>query len=464
VTRIALHVRSLLVIAGAVACHSAPAPVRSAPPAPVSPAPPVAAADPKPIVDGDVVDAHVRGIHVLVKRVAGAEEVATGLFIDGGARGWDARTAGIEKLALAVATNGGTKTLDKDRFTQKLSDLGSTIRSDSNDDYSEIVAWSLKPTWDETFTLVVETFRTPALPGAELELQRQQHLVGLKHELEDPDRRLSILARQGMFKGHPYANRSVGTIESVSGFTADQLADHLAKLRDTSRLLVVVVGDVEADHVIDSIGRALGDLPAGTTKLAPVPEVPVVAKGEVTIAPEKLPTNYIRAVFAGPRWNDPDFVVARVAMTWLHNREFEEVRTKRNLSYAPQAVYWWNVAAPLGWLYVTAVDPRATMKVMLDEAKKLRDDKMNEHDLVAMKASVVTEAYLDAEAPEGQAKLLASAQLRGGDWHFVRTFPDRVKAVTADQVQAWAQKAITHLHTFVIGDAQKIDKQALEQF
>jgi predicted Zn-dependent peptidase len=60
--------------------------------------------------------------------------------------------------------------------------------------------------------------------------------------------------------------------------------------------------------------------------------------------------------------------------------------------------------------------------------------------------------------------MLAASQLRGGDWHFVRTFPDRVKAVTADQVQAWAHKAITHLHTFVIGDGHKLDKQLLETF
>ena len=104
------------------------------------------------------------------------------------------------------------------------------------------------------------------------------------------------------------------------------------------------------------------------------------------------------------------------------------------------------------------------MKVMLDEAKKLRDDKMSDHDLVAMKAELLTGAYLASEAPSGQADMLAASQIRGGDWHFFRTFPDRVNAVTADQVHAWASKHLTHFHTFVIGDGQKIDKQSLEQF
>ncbi|HEX8107720.1 MAG TPA: pitrilysin family protein [Kofleriaceae bacterium] len=462
--------RAAVVIATLVGCHPAPTPkppteaAIDQPPPPPPPTGPVAPADPKPIVDGDVVDAQTHGIRVLIQRAPGVEEIATGLYIAGGSLGWDARTAGIEQLALSVAANGGTRQLDKDRFTRKLSDLGSQIGAGSNEDYSQMTAWSLKSTWDDTFALLVDAFRDPALPASEIEIQRQRQLSDLKQEADSLDARLDLVTHQGMFKGHPYENRAIGTIETVSSFTAPQLAAHLAKLRESQRLLVVVVGDVDADHVIATVGKALGDLPAGSFKPNALPAVPAVAKGEVTVVADKLPTNYIQAVFIGPRWTDPDFIVARVAMRWLGTRGFEEVRTKRNLSQAPAAFFNWNTGCPTGALSVTAADPRMTMKVMLDEAKQLRDTKLSEHDLVAMKAELLTGAYLASEAPADQAAMLAASQLRGGDWHFVRTFPDRVKAVTADQVQAWAQKAITHLHTFVIGDGQKIDKQLLETF
>ena len=38
-----------------------------------------------------------------------------------------------------------------------------------------------------------------------------------------------------------------------------------------------------------------------------------------------------------PGWRDPDHADAMVAMNLLGYRLFEEVRTKRNLSYAPSA-------------------------------------------------------------------------------------------------------------------------------
>ena len=453
-----------VVIAALAACHPSAPPTPPTVSPPTDKPPPTEPADPAPIADGDIVDAHTHGVHVLIKRVPGAEATATRIYIAGGATGWNAKTAGIEQLALAVAANGGTHTLDKDHFTQRLSDLGTTITSSSNEDFADIGAWSLTPAWDDTFALLVDAFRDPALSPSEIEIQRQRQLAVLKQELDDPDTRLDVVTHLGMFKGHPYENRAAGTVESVASFTAAQLAGHLTKLRVTSRLLVVVVGDIEPAHAIAAIGKSLGDLPAGDFKLTPTPDVPAVAKGEVTVVTEKIPTNYILAMFVGPRWTDPDFVVARVGMSWLAEREFEEVRTKRNLSYAPAAGFSWNSGGPLGFLYVTAVDPRTTMKVMLDEAKKLRDDKMTEHDLVAMKASLLTSAYLANETPSRQADMLAASQLRGGDWHFVRTLPDRVNAVTADQVQAWASKHLTHLHTFVIGDGQKIDKQSLESF
>jgi hypothetical protein len=68
-------------------------------------------------------------VHVLVKRVPGAELVATNLYIRGGSRNWGKDDAGIESLALDVATSGGAGGLDKVAFSQRLAELGSTIDS-----------------------------------------------------------------------------------------------------------------------------------------------------------------------------------------------------------------------------------------------------------------------------------------------------------------------------------------------
>ena len=61
------------------------------------------------------------------------------------------------------------------------------------------------------------------------------------------------------------------------------------------------------------------------------------------------------------------------------------------------------------------------------------------------------------EAPDWQAGSIANAQLYGGDWHLARTLPDRVRAITAADVQAFAKKYLGHLQAAVVGDPSKVD-------
>src|ERR1700761_7147851 len=86
---------------GLIACHHTPPantgspPDRPMPPPPPPPTGPMqdhpspdpgAGADPSPVTDGDITDAWVHGIHILVRRVPGSESTATQLYLRGGAR------------------------------------------------------------------------------------------------------------------------------------------------------------------------------------------------------------------------------------------------------------------------------------------------------------------------------------------------------------------------------------------
>jgi len=437
----------------------APAPPPAVPPA----APPAEPVDPAPVTDGDVTDAWVHGMHVLVKRTPGAESAATHLYIRGGVRNWGADDAGVEYLAIRASVTGGTEALTKDAFTRRLAELGSAVDGFANEDYAVASAWSLTPAWDNTFALLVDAFRRPALRDSQIELARTRQLAALRHEQETPDGRLGLLVRGAIYRGHPYEHRAIGTLDTVPRLTAAALRAHLAKLRETSRLLLVVVGDVEPARVIAAADATLGDLPRGDYRDPPLPGW-TADRGAATVVDAKLPTTYVQAVVPGPRWRDADFAVAIVCMNALAAREFREVRTKRNLSYAPAAYLNTGGDLPLAGLYVTAVDPATTLRVMFDEARRMRDEPLADHELAGVKSTVITSIFTGAEAPGDQAVQLARAQLFTGDWHAVRTLADRVRAVTAAQVQAWAAKRLTHFQSFVIGDGSKLDRPALEAF
>ena len=457
-----------LLLATLLACGGGPKPsAMPAPPAepapsatPVPIAPP---ADPPAKTEGAITEAWAHGIHILVKRTPGAESTVTNLYLRGGVRNWTASNAGVEGIALRTAVHGGTAKWAKDAFTQRLSDLGSTLEAQSNEDDSALESWSLTPAWDQTFEMLVSAFLQPALPAEQIEIERQRVLAQLADEQANPDALLGLRERAVVFAGNPYVNRAVGTKASVASLTADQLRAQLAKLRDPSRMLLVVVGDVDPAHVIAATNAAFGELPAGSYREDALPPI-ADRRGAVTAFEQKLPTNYIMATTVGPAWGSPDFFPAWVGMSALHERLFEEVRTKRNLSYAPSGFMRAMSQLPRVSMYVTAVDPIATMAVMLDEAKKLRDVPIPADELERAKSTFVTGTVMNAEDGAGQAEALADAQLLGGDWRLLQDLPAKIHAVTAAQIQTWAKSHLTRLQTIVIGDPTKLDRKALEGF
>lgn len=455
------HLTPLLLALVLTACETTPPPVTPvnnvvAPP-PVATLTPPPAADPATVTDGDVTVAHVNGLEILIKRIPGAELASGHLYIKGGVRNWSAVDAGIEDLALSTAASGGTEKLDKDAFARRLAALGSAIGASSGNDYSSIRMTSIVKEWDTTFALLMDTFLHPALPASELEQHRQRSLSALHHEQENPDGRLRLAMHERIFAGHPYLNRSSGTLETVPKIQLADLGTHLARLRQTSRLLFVAAGDLDPAHVIEQIRASLGALPRGDYQEAPLPRV-AFDKASLTVLEQKLPTNYCESIFIAPGYADADYAAGQMAMSVLGDRLFDEIRTKRNLSYAPSARLSTNLSIGLGVLYVTAVDADAARKVTLDEVKRLQSEAVPPKELTSAKSTFLTGYLMANETMSGQAGMLAQARLIGNDWHLARTLPEKIKAVTSAEIQAFTKKYAGRLQTVVIGDPARIDK------
>lgn len=412
--------------------------------------------DPPPRVDGDVTETWVNGMQVLVKRVPGAELFAANLSIRGGSRNWGKDDAGLEALALRVAASGGTKDLAKIPYARKLASMGSSIDASTGRDWSTLASKGLTRNFDPTFDLLAEVFLQPAMPDTEVDLAKSQAVIMLKREAEQPEGRLGILVNDTLYAGQPYANRPQGRVETMAGFSVAQLQAHLTRLREGSRLLLVVVGDIDATHVIAQARKAFDKLPKGSYVETAFPR-PSFSAPRLVTEQRTLPTNYLQGWFTIPSPGEEGYAAARVAMNHMWDQLFKEVRTKRNLSYAPGAGAVANQAGALGMVSVSAVDPTTTYKVMLDELRRLQTTPLSAAELAGSKSLYRTSLLTNSESTDGQATLLAQWQLQAGDWRKSRSFLDEIRAVTSADVQAFARRDFGRVQTFMLGDPSKLD-------
>jgi predicted Zn-dependent peptidase len=397
----------------------------------------------------------VNGLKVLMKRRAGSLTVAAGLFIRGGSANINAQNAGIETLMLSTATEASTN-FPRTRMRDELSRMGTVIGSSSNNDYSVLSLATTRLNFDRSWQIFTDVALNPSFTKEDVALVQQRMVVSLSDDTDNPDVYLQKLQERVAYAGHPYLNDTSGTPETIAKLTPEDLRQYHAKLMETSRLLLVIVGDLNPSDVRTLVTASFGKLPRGTYKPAAVPQF-TFGKSSVDVTPRELPTNYIQGLFAAPPLTSPDIYAMRIASSILRDRVFEEVRVKRNLSYAPDA-FLRTQAANVGGLYVTAVDANQSIRVMLNEIARLQIEPVGPDDIHAVIAQYLTTYYLGQETNAAQAGELAQYELIGGGWRNSVNFLESLSAVTPADIQRVSQKYMRNIRFVVLGNPAQIDK------
>lgn len=396
----------------------------------------------------------VNGLKVLLKRREGSLTVAAGLFIRGGAANITAQNAGIETLMLSAATEASAN-FPRERMRTELARMGTVIGSSSNNDYSVLSLATTRMHFDRSWQIFTDIALRPSFTKEDVSLVQERQVVSLSDDTDNPDVYLQKLQERVAYAGHPYLNNTSGTPETVSKLTPEDLRSYHAKLMETSRLLLVIVGDLNPSDVKDLVAASFGKLPRGNYKAEAMPQL-AFDKSSVEVTPRELPTNYIQGLFTAPSLTSPDIYAMRIASSLLRDRVFEEVRVKRNLSYAPDA-FLRTQAANVGGLYVTAVDANQSIRVMLSEIARLQSEPVSADDIHAVIAQYLTTYYLGQETNAAQAGELAQYELIGGGWRNSVDFLEKLTAVTPADIQRVSQKYMKNIRFVVLGNPRSID-------
>ncbi len=397
----------------------------------------------------------INGLKVLVKRREGSQTVAAGLFIRGGVENIKLDNAGIESLMLNVASEASA-TFPRERLRKELSRMGTVIGESVSYDYSVLSLMATRSNFDRSWEIFTDVALHPAFNKDDVALVQARMVAALRDDADEPDTYLQRLQEHVAYAGHPYLNRPEGTAESVGRLTADDLRAYHQKVMQTSHLLLVVVGDLDPVQLKQKIAASFAKLARGDYKLQTPPPISFTAS-TVEVTRRELPTNYVQGIFGAPSIISPDIYPMRVAASLLRDRVFEEVRVKRNLSYAPDA-FLRSQSANIGGLYVTAVDANQAVRVMLNEILRLQREPINQDDITAVIAQFLTTYYMSQETNAAQAAELAQYELIGGGWRNSLLFLEKLRAVTPADVQRVAQKYMHNFRFVVLGNPQQIDK------
>jgi zinc protease len=397
----------------------------------------------------------VSGLKVILKRRANSPTIAGGLFVRGGARNITEKNAGIENLTLAAAIEAG-KNMPRQTVRRELAGMGSAIGSAVNNDYSVVSFGTTRQNFDRFWQIYSEVLLNPAFAEEDIRRSREQILTGLRERTTLPESALDNLQDRAVYAGHPYANEVTGTVASVSSFTTNDIRAYHKNIMESSRLLLVVVGDLDPEFLKSKIAATFGKLPRGGYKEIPYPALDF-SKATLDTAQRTLPTNYVKGTFAAPAPGSKDYYAMRVATSILQTLVYQTVRNEMQLSYAPDASMN-SFAANTAHISVSTTDPNKAISVMRQQIKRLQEGTLNEEVIDEISAFFLTRHYIGQETSGAQAGELAQYELIGGGWRNAFEFMKGVRAVKATDVREVANRYMKNLRFTYLGNTAVINR------
>jgi len=403
----------------------------------------------------------VSGVHVILRQNDANNVVAANLYFLGGARQVTDANAGIEPILLDVSERG-TLHYPKNALRDRMSRLGTEIVTRPSADWTMFGIRSSAEAFDSTWAVFADRVMNPTLSKSEIALVKAQYLSGIRQRRDDPDALADYLADSIAYVGHPYAVSVVGNERSIQAIDSAALREYQRAQFVTSRMLLVVVGNIDRPHLERLVAQSIGKLPRGSYKWTEPPRVPE-AQTALVVERRQLPTNYILGYYSGPLASGADYQALRVATSVLTGRMFAEIRVRQNLTYAVHAPFV-DRAATLGGLYVSTVSPDTTLKLMRAAIVDLQQGMLDPVGLKELEQQFITEYFLDNETNAAQADFLARSQLYEGDYREADRFVQELLNVTPEAVQRVARKYMRGIRFAYVGDPSKLDPRTIALF
>jgi predicted Zn-dependent peptidase len=405
-------------------------------------------------------DMNVNDVKVIVQP-SGNDIVVVQTIIKGGVQNYTADKAGIESLAMTGLTECGTMKDDKNSFKNKLDKISARVYGGTRMDFASFSLNCIKGDFENAWPLYTDAMLVPRFDAKEFARIKQDAINIIRANESNPDNAVNKMARQTAFAGRDYAKEPQGTVESVTKLTPEETKKYWQSIFTRSKMVIVVVGDVNKDEIEKKVREFLAKVPAGSPfKLKEESYAP--SANSFNPKQRENATNYIQGITGAPLPGTPDYNAFVLAMRIFATRHFIEVRSKNGLSYAPGS--WFSQGrTPYANFFVTTTQPDkyiAVARNLIDEVKK---DGFTEEELKNEKTGYLTGLYYRQETNEEQAAALATNEVVHNNWKRAIEIKDEINKVTVQDANNAFKKYITNITWVYQGDPKKVDSKLYVQ-
>jgi predicted Zn-dependent peptidase len=404
------------------------------------------------------------GLRVVLLRDTKVPTFTTQMVILSGGLADQSDYRGLASFTAALLREGTAKRSSKD-IAEQVDALGGTLNSSSgfSSMTSVVTASGLVENLDQTFDLFADVIRNPAFPAGEVEKYKARTLAQLQFQRSSPQFLAQERFSRAIYGDHPGAIVAA-PLESIKKLTAKDLAGFHSTYYRPNNAILAIVGDVTLKEVLPKIEKAFGDWQKADVPATTIPAIPAPATSRIFLIdrPGSVQT-VLQLGTLGIERNNPDYFSILLADKILGGgpaaRLFLNLREDKGYTYGAYSNFGGSRFRGT-WTSSSEVRTDVTegaMKEFMYELKRLRDDKVGVDELESAKRAIVGSFALSLEQPQSLLQNIITQKLYDLPADYWDTYPQKVAAITADDIQKVAQKYIDldHIQIVAVGDAAK---------
>lgn len=347
----------------------------------------------------------------------------------------------------------GTHKLAPGEFSRIIAANGGRENAFTGRDYTAYFQTMSKDRLEISFKLEADRMRNLTLPAEEF--KKELEVVKEERRLRTEDQPNSLTREQFYavsYRSLPYANPVIGWMNDLDNMQVEDLQSWYKLWYAPNNATLVVVGDVDPKQVLELAETYFGPLKTEQVpKLKPLREPPQRGVIRTTVrAPARQP--YLLLGYKTPVISTADQEWEPYALEMLvaildggsSSRLSQKLIRGKEIAVSAGAGYS-AFSKYSGMLSMSGIPAKGHTVADLEQALRseidlLKQELVSEEELQRVQAQVVASQVYELDSVFYQAMQIGTLETIGLDWKLIDQYPDRMRAVTAEQVREVARK------------------------
>jgi len=373
------------------------------------------------------------GLTIVTDPMPQLESAMLGVWVNAGTRNETRDVMGVSHMLEHMAFKGTVMRSARD-IAEEIEAVGGYLNAYTSREQTAFHARVLKADVPLAIDLLGDILTQPAFEQGELERERQVVLQEIGQARDTPDDIVFDHLQSVIYPDQPMGWSILGSDETVSNFTQDELRTYMAASYRAGEMTLVSSGSVDHGTIVRLVEEKFAALRRGP---APAP-VPARYVGGDYRANQDLEQAHIVYALPGISSSDPDYYTAQVYVMALgggmSSRLFQEARERRGLCYAISAFAQAHRDSGTLGVYAGTGEAEAgeISAVIAGEMENLASG-ATDKEVSRAKAQIKSSLLMGLERPGQRAEQIASQMFSHG-----RVFPVEEMTAKLDQIDSAA--------------------------